>query len=77
MTRRSKCFLTALRENFPGAAVMVAHHMRKQGGREEDRSKLAENMRDWSDGARGSGAIVDPLYTAEMGSRVESAPPKR
>jgi hypothetical protein len=50
-------FLTALRENFQGAAVIVAHHMRKQGGEKEYRFKLAENMRDWSDGARGSGAI--------------------
>ena len=48
--------LTRLRRLFPGAAVVVAHHMRKTGSGDLSLS-LKEDMRAWSDGARGSGAI--------------------
>jgi hypothetical protein len=64
-------FLTALRENFQDASVIVAHHMRKQGGDQEHRSKLAGNMRDWSDGARGSGAIKAHADVIVCQERVE------
>jgi len=48
--------LGTLRSVFPNAAVIVAHHMRKlmAGGRE---IRLRDDMRQWSDGARGSSAI--------------------
>ena len=48
--------LSRLRRCFRGAAVIVAHHMRKSfvGGNEVT---LASDMRLWSDGARGSSAI--------------------
>jgi hypothetical protein len=45
--------------------------MRKQGGDNEHRSKLAENMRDWSDGARGSGAIKAHADVIVCQERVE------
>lgn len=59
--------LTRLRRLFPGAAVVVAHHMRKPGSGEYSLS-LNEDMRAWSDGARGSGAIkahVDVIVCQE------------
>ena len=48
--------LTRLRQLFPEAAVIVAHHMRKPGSGDFSLS-LKQDMRTWSDGARGSGAI--------------------
>lgn len=48
--------LTRLRQLFPEAAVIVAHHMRKPGSGDYS-LPLKEDMRAWSDGARGSGAI--------------------
>lgn len=48
--------LTRLRQLFPEAAVIVAHHMRKPGSGDFS-LPLKEDMRAWSDGARGSGAI--------------------
>ncbi len=48
--------LTRLRQLFPEAAVIVAHHMRKPGSGDFS-LPLKEDMRAWSDGVRGSGAI--------------------
>ena len=49
-------FLASIRQVFCGSAVIIVHHMRKRnlGGR---LPKLEEDMRLWSDDARGSGAI--------------------
>ena len=48
--------LSDIRKVFRGATVAVAHHMRKSSGKGQN-VPLKENMRDWSDSARGSGAI--------------------
>lgn len=46
--------LSELQRVFRGAAVVVAHHMRKSN---ENSIALADDMRAWSEGARGSSAI--------------------
>jgi RecA-family ATPase len=51
-----EALLSRLITAFRGAAVIVAHHMRKRGD-DTHGASLCENMRGWSDGARGSGAI--------------------
>jgi hypothetical protein len=49
--------LTRFRQRFQGATVIIAHHMRKQAGGRDNPVKLKDNMREWSDGGRGSVAI--------------------
>jgi hypothetical protein len=52
--------LEQVRRLFGRASVIISHHMRKQSNKQgEDRFSLSEPgiMREWSDGARGSGAI--------------------
>jgi hypothetical protein len=51
---RIEQLLSKIRVYFRGAAVVIAHHMRKRG--EKDYT-LTMDMRVWSDSARGSGAI--------------------
>ncbi|HZT32545.1 MAG TPA: AAA family ATPase [Bryobacteraceae bacterium] len=46
--------LSEMQRIFKGAAVIAAHHMRKQA---ENASNLTDDMRAFSDGARGSSAI--------------------
>jgi hypothetical protein len=46
--------LSEMQRVFRGAAVVAAHHMRKAG---ENNCTLMQDMRLWSDGARGSSAI--------------------
>lgn len=48
--------LAAIRQVFRKAAVIIAHHMTKRGN-PKDGIALKDDMRAWSDGARGSGAI--------------------
>lgn len=48
--------LTAIRKMFKNVAVVIAHHMRKRGNNPKP-FLLREDMRVWSDDARGSGAI--------------------
>ena len=48
--------LGRMRRFFPNSAVIVAHHMRKQFAGSKEPA-LLEDMRAWSDGARGSSAI--------------------
>jgi len=47
---------SGLREVSGGATTLISHHMRKNNQRGTE-VPLRENMRAWSDGARGSGAI--------------------
>ena len=47
---------SGLREVSGGANITIAHHMRKSNQRTQE-VLLRENMRAWSDGARGSSAI--------------------
>jgi AAA domain-containing protein len=50
--------LTRLRQFFPDSIVIVSHHMRKAGmNLGLGAVALKDDMRLWSDGARGSGAI--------------------
>jgi len=49
--------LSRIRQVFRGAAVIVSHHMRKRNTQESHDIELKEDMRLWSDGARGSVAI--------------------
>jgi len=50
--------LTRLRQFFPESTVAISHHMRKAGSNPGVVSvTLKSDMRLWSDGARGSGAI--------------------
>jgi hypothetical protein len=49
-----EALLSEIQRIFRGAAVVVAHHMRKPN---ENTRTLAEDMRAWSEGARGSSAI--------------------
>ncbi len=60
--------LARMRLHFRGAAVIISHHMRKveaanevsgnpNGKAKLDPASLTTDMRTWSDGARGSGAI--------------------
>ena len=51
-----EALLSAIRAMFGKAAVIVAHHLRKRSNNGKDAS-LTEDMRGWSDQARGSGAI--------------------
>ena len=46
-----------MRTFFGSSAVIVSHHMRKRSSRPDDFCSLLHGMREWSDGARGSGAI--------------------
>jgi hypothetical protein len=46
--------LTELHRAFRGKSVVAAHHMRKAG---DNSARLVEDMRAWSEGARGSSAI--------------------
>jgi hypothetical protein len=48
--------LTELQRVFRGATLIVAHHMRKAGDNARN-LRLADDMRAWSDGVRGSSAI--------------------
>jgi hypothetical protein len=48
--------LAMIRRVFGKAAVLIAHHMTKRGN-PKDGVALKDDMRGWSDGARGSGAI--------------------
>jgi hypothetical protein len=48
--------LAAIRQVFRKSAVLIAHHMTKRGN-SPDAVALSGDMRAWSDGARGSGAI--------------------
>jgi len=48
--------LVRLRRLFGGAALIIAHHMTKAGAGQWE-LRLKTDMRAWSDGARGSGAI--------------------
>ncbi len=48
--------LVRLRHLFGGAALIIAHHMTKAGSGQWE-LRLKNDMRAWSDGARGSGAI--------------------
>jgi len=48
--------LVRLRHLFGGAALIIAHHMTKAGAGQWE-LRLKHDMRAWSDGARGSGAI--------------------
>jgi hypothetical protein len=52
---RIEQLLRCVRQHFPNSAVILTHHMVKASG--EYTAKLDEDMRSWSDGARGSGAI--------------------
>lgn len=49
--------LASVRSYFGGSAVIITHHMRKSGGSNSSSVTLHGNMREWSDGCRGSGAI--------------------
>ena len=49
-----EALLSEMQRVFRGAAVIVAHHMRKSG---DNPVTLVQDMRAWSDGARGSSAI--------------------
>ena len=51
-----EALLSKIRQVFGKAAVVIAHHMTKRGGG-KDIVYLKDDMRAWSDGARGSGAI--------------------
>jgi len=53
---RMEKLLIRLRHFFGGAAVVIAHHMTKAGVGQYE-LHLKNEMRAWSDGARGSGAI--------------------
>ena len=53
---RMEKLLIRLRHFFGGAAVVIAHHMTKAGVGQYE-LHLKTDMRAWSDGARGSGAI--------------------
>jgi hypothetical protein len=48
--------LAMIRRVFGKSAVIIAHHMTKRGN-PKDSIRLKDDMRAWSDGARGSGAI--------------------
>jgi hypothetical protein len=49
--------LTKIRRLFRKSLVVVTHHMRKDNFARETAVTLADDMRAWSDGARGSSAI--------------------
>ena len=51
-----EALLTKLRQFFGEASIIVPHHMSKRGNK-PDAISLKDGMRQWSDGARGSGAI--------------------
>jgi hypothetical protein len=51
-----EALLSVIRSVFKKAAVVIAHHMVKRGS-SKDAVTLKDDMRSWSDGARGSGAI--------------------
>jgi hypothetical protein len=52
---RIEQLLRRVRQHFPDAAVILTHHMTKRDG--DQTLTLKQDMRAWSDGARGSGAI--------------------
>jgi len=62
--------LSAFRKMFKNAAVIVAHHMRKRGNNSNSTISLKENMRIWSDDARGSTAIKAHADTIVCQERV-------
>ncbi len=49
--------LRSIRDVFGRAAVLIAHHVRKRGGNPKSIPRLVQDMRRWSDEARGSGAL--------------------
>ena len=53
---RIEALLSEMRRVFRGATVICAHHMRKADDK-SGRADLEKDMRQWSDGARGSSAI--------------------
>jgi hypothetical protein len=51
-----EALFSVIRSVFKKAAVVIVHHMTKRGT-SKDAVSLKDDMRAWSDGARGSGAI--------------------
>jgi hypothetical protein len=64
-----EALLTELQRVFGRAAVVLAHHMRKAS---ENAMTLAQDMRVWSDGARGSSAIKAHSDVIVLQERIEN-----
>jgi len=64
-----EALLTEMQRIFGQAAVILCHHMRKSG---ENACTLSQDMRTWSDGARGSSAIKAHTDTIVLQERTEN-----
>ncbi len=65
-----EALLTEMQRVFRDSAVVLAHHMRKAAN--ENACTLLQDMRTWSDGARGSSAIKAHTDVIVLQERTES-----